>query len=53
MFKVGNYVGKYSQYDDKGIPTHTTDGEEVSKGQRKKLEKLWENQKKKFDQVAS
>lgn len=52
MFKVGTYAGKYSQYDDKGIPTHSIDGEEVSKGQRKKLEKLWDNQKKKFDQVV-
>uniref|UniRef100_A0A0N5CDI8 Cysteine--tRNA ligase, cytoplasmic n=1 Tax=Strongyloides papillosus TaxID=174720 RepID=A0A0N5CDI8_STREA len=50
MFKVGNYAGKYSQYDENGIPTHTADGEEISKGQRKKIEKLWEAQKKKFEQ---
>ncbi|CAJ0587015.1 unnamed protein product, partial [Mesorhabditis spiculigera] len=39
---------EYSQWDEKGIPTHIANGEEVSKKLRKKLEKLWETQQKDF-----
>uniref|UniRef100_A0A0N4ZY98 Cysteine--tRNA ligase, cytoplasmic n=1 Tax=Parastrongyloides trichosuri TaxID=131310 RepID=A0A0N4ZY98_PARTI len=52
MFKIGDFTGKFLHYDDKGIPTHTIDGEELSKGQRKKMEKLWDTQKKKFEQAT-
>lgn len=31
MFKMGEYDGVYSKYDEEGIPTHTKDGEEVAK----------------------
>jgi len=48
---VGEDAAKYSKYDDKGIPTHTADGEEVSKKQRKKLEKQYELHEKKFSGV--
>lgn len=37
---------KYSAFDDKGLPTLDKDGKEVSKGQLKKLEKLWQAQEK-------
>ncbi|XP_006893438.1 PREDICTED: cysteine--tRNA ligase, cytoplasmic [Elephantulus edwardii] len=37
---------KYSKFDDTGLPTHDTDGKEISKGQAKKLKKLWEAQEK-------
>ncbi|ODV88676.1 hypothetical protein CANCADRAFT_57811 [Tortispora caseinolytica NRRL Y-17796] len=40
MFKTE----EFSQWDDKGIPTHNKDGEEISKSQRKKLVKQWEIQ---------
>lgn len=30
---------EYSQFDAEGLPTHTSDGAEVSKSARKKLEK--------------
>ena len=33
------YRGKYSKYNDKGIPTHMEDGTEVSKSMMKKLDK--------------
>lgn len=36
---------KYSQWDEKGIPTHYADGKTVSKSEWKKLVKLWEKQK--------
>ncbi|CAI5438832.1 unnamed protein product [Caenorhabditis angaria] len=53
MFKIGEFEGKFSAFDEKGIPTHTSDGEEVSKKQRKKLEKLWETQNNKFQKSAN
>lgn len=34
-----DYKGLYSKYDDKGIPTHTADGEALSKSAIKKLAK--------------
>lgn len=37
---------EYSQLDENGIPTHDTSGELLSKSNRKKLEKLWNAQKK-------
>ncbi|CAB3410791.1 unnamed protein product [Caenorhabditis bovis] len=52
LFKQGEYAGKFSKYDDKGIPTHVAEGEEVSKKLRKKLEKLWETQQKNYKQVT-
>jgi len=40
---------KYSQFDEKGIPTHDLDGKELSKGQMKKLQKLYQTQEKKYN----
>ncbi|KAE8605894.1 hypothetical protein XENTR_v10010505 [Xenopus tropicalis] len=37
---------KYSQFDESGFPTHDTEGKELSKGQSKKLRKLYEAQEK-------
>merc|ERR1712150_93436 len=37
IFTIGNYSGMYSKYDAQGIPTHNSDGTEVSKRLRKKL----------------
>lgn len=42
MFKTE----EYSEWDEQGIPTKDTSGEEVSKSKRKKLVKEWEKQKK-------
>lgn len=39
MFKVGEYEGLFSKYDDVGMPTHDKDGVEVPKAQLKKLAK--------------
>ncbi|VDK85534.1 unnamed protein product [Onchocerca ochengi] len=52
MFKQGKEAEKFLKYDDKGIPTHLASGEEISKKQRKKLEKLYETQQKNYEQVA-
>ncbi|XP_004852181.2 cysteine--tRNA ligase, cytoplasmic isoform X1 [Heterocephalus glaber] len=37
---------KYSKFDENGLPTHDTEGKELSKGQAKKLRKLFEAQEK-------
>ncbi|XP_069327936.1 cysteine--tRNA ligase, cytoplasmic isoform X2 [Eulemur rufifrons] len=37
---------KYSKFDENGLPTHDTEGKELSKGQAKKLKKLYEAQEK-------
>jgi cysteinyl-tRNA synthetase len=39
---------KYSKFDDKGMPTHDLEGKEVSKGQLKKLAKLYQQQEKRY-----
>lgn len=40
---------KYSKFDERGIPTHTGDGSEITESQRKKLVKQFEQQKQKYD----
>ena len=40
---------KYSQWDDKGFPTHTKKGEEVPKAQLKKLQKVYQAQEKLYN----
>eukprot|EP00190_Bangiopsis_sp_CCMP1999_P001694 CAMPEP_0198732178 /NCGR_PEP_ID=MMETSP1475-20131203/34254_1 /TAXON_ID= ORGANISM="Unidentified sp., Strain CCMP1999" /NCGR_SAMPLE_ID=MMETSP1475 /ASSEMBLY_ACC=CAM_ASM_001111 /LENGTH=683 /DNA_ID=CAMNT_0044495243 /DNA_START=115 /DNA_END=2166 /DNA_ORIENTATION=+ len=40
MFKLGEYEGKFSKYDDEGIPLSDASGEELTKNARKKLLKL-------------
>ncbi|XP_077177658.1 cysteine--tRNA ligase, cytoplasmic isoform X1 [Paroedura picta] len=37
---------KYSKFDENGFPTHDMEGKELSKGQMKKLKKLYEVQEK-------
>ncbi|XP_073514277.1 cysteine--tRNA ligase, cytoplasmic isoform X1 [Phyllobates terribilis] len=44
MFKTE--IDKYSKFDENGFPTHDTEGKELSKGQTKKLRKLYETQEK-------
>ncbi|KAL4225668.1 hypothetical protein ACF0H5_016357 [Mactra antiquata] len=39
---------KYSQFDDKGLPTHDAEGKELSKSAMKKNAKLYEAQEKKY-----
>ncbi|XP_053680120.1 cysteine--tRNA ligase, cytoplasmic [Anopheles nili] len=40
---------KYSAFDEAtGLPTHDTDGKEISKGQQKKLQKLQQAQEKRY-----
>ncbi|WKY05404.1 hypothetical protein Q1695_005982 [Nippostrongylus brasiliensis] len=53
MFSRGDEAAKYSKWDENGIPTHTADGQEISKKQRKKLEKMWETQQKNYQQATA
>jgi len=39
MFRVNQYEGMFSEYDDDGIPTRNADGSELSKRLLKKLKK--------------
>ena len=53
MFKTGEYEGKYSQFDERGVPTHDAAGAELNKSQKKKHEKIYAAQKKKFDKAVA
>jgi len=44
MFNVGEYAGKFSTYDEKGLPVLDQEGKEVSKSLKRKLEKEQEKQ---------
>lgn len=44
---------KYSAFDANGLPTHDTEGKEISKGQLKKLQKLQQAQEKKYNEYLA
>ncbi|KAL6428134.1 hypothetical protein ACFW04_008475 [Cataglyphis niger] len=44
---------KYSQFDDKGLPTHDAEGKELSKGLLKKLQKLQQVQQKRYNEYLA
>jgi cysteinyl-tRNA synthetase len=57
MYKIGQYLGRFTKFDDKGLPTHEVcdkseefpEGEKaVAKGQLKKLAKVQQKQEKDF-----
>ena len=48
MFEQGDYSGLYSQYDARGVPTHDNEGVELSKSHKKKLEKAYAAQSKRW-----
>lgn len=51
LFKLE--TDKYSKFDDNGLPTHDTEGKEISKGQIKKLQKLQQAQEKKYNEYLA
>ena len=53
LFKSGEYEGKYSAYDDRGVPTKDAAGEEIAKSQKKKLEKFFATHCKKYEKEQS
>lgn len=52
LFRVGEYEGKYAQYDERGVPTHSADGAELPKSAAKKLEKVYAGQVKKYEKAV-
>merc|ERR1719273_2408780 len=44
---------KFSKFDDKGIPTHDANGQEISNAQKKKLKKIYEAQEKKYNEYLA
>lgn len=50
LFKQGEHADKFSKFDDRGVPTHLANGDEVSKSQLKKLMKMFEAQKAKYQE---
>ena len=49
MLKTGEHAGKYSSYDDKGMPTTDKEGNPLPKSALKKLDKIYKNQQKLHD----
>lgn len=49
LFKTGQYLNMFSEYDDKGIPTKDQNGQCISKSLRKKLEKRYNRQASRTD----
>ena len=48
IFQTGDFVGKYSAYDDRGVPTHDISGETLSKAASKKCEKIYKSRVEKY-----
>jgi len=53
FFRVGEHESKYSLFDDRGVPTHDAGGEELPKSAKKKLEKAYQGQVKKFEKAQA
>ncbi|EER17316.1 hypothetical protein Pmar_PMAR022252 [Perkinsus marinus ATCC 50983] len=49
MFKEGEYEGRYGKYDEEGFPLLLADGSDIPKSQVKKLTKMYNAQKRKWD----
>lgn len=45
-----NETDKYSKFDERGFPILDAEGKELSKGAKKKLEKLYETQAKNYQE---
>jgi cysteinyl-tRNA synthetase len=53
MFRQGEAAAAYSAWDAEGVPTHDAAGAELGKGDKKRLRKEWELQKKLNDWLAA
>jgi len=52
LFKNGEHSGKYSAFDEEGLPTKLASGEELSAKKRKDLQKELAKQSKDFEKLA-
>ena len=50
---TGHYEGEFSQFDESGLPTHTSDGKEISKRLLKKVMKKYDKYAKKAESKKS
>ncbi len=48
IFQTGDFAGKYSTYDSRGVPTHDISGEPLSKAASKKCEKIYKSRLEKY-----
>ncbi|PVU86083.1 hypothetical protein BB560_006818 [Smittium megazygosporum] len=46
MFKTATRAAEFSEWDENGIPTKDSEGQEITKNKKKKLQKEYDNQKK-------
>ena len=53
MFREGEAAAAFSAWDAEGVPTHDKAGAELGKGEKKRLRKEWELQKKLNDWLAA
>ncbi|GAB5362712.1 hypothetical protein AAMO2058_000821600 [Amorphochlora amoebiformis] len=53
IFKQGNWQGQFKDYDEKGFPTAMANGDEISKRLLKKITRVFESQKKKWEKNRS
>ena len=51
LFQIADsHRGRYSRYDDRGVPTHDVQGEPISKSRLKKLEAEYETHRKLYQE---
>lgn len=54
MFRDGEeFAGIYSQFDDRGVPTHTADGVPLKKSAMKRVEKLYKARMVKYEKAIA
>ncbi|TMS37227.1 hypothetical protein L596_004202 [Steinernema carpocapsae] len=53
LFTKGPEAHLYSKFDERGVPTHMADGEEISEKKKKKLEKAYDLQKKNYEKAMA
>lgn len=54
MFRNGEeFAGIYSQFDDRGVPTHTSDGAPLKKSAMKRVEKLYKARMAKYEKAIA
>ncbi|XP_065835615.1 cysteine--tRNA ligase, cytoplasmic-like [Oscarella lobularis] len=46
-------AGKFSQFDEQGIPTHDADGTKIGEGRRKKMRKMYQQQEKLYAEYVN
>jgi cysteinyl-tRNA synthetase len=53
MFKMGDFLAQFGEWDEQGLPTKNKVGEALSKGVLKKLGKEWEKQREAYEKLMA